>query len=327
MLGTYEGNDNNHAYFKPIYTTTEAFEKFNIFANDGYLFTAWESKSQNNDTLVIDLGSSFTQNFIAIHWDNLSISSFEFQVSEDSLAWEKVFDETIGLASKMVYTSNEPFSGRYLRLVLANNDKTRTFKVNEVISEFVQNNQPPEVIKSIEDLTRDLSTVKNINNYIKFEEIFTDTEHPEYLTFQIYNSNDNLVRPQFSIGDLGVSLFFEKGQVGTSVVTVTAVDPFGASVSTSFNVVVDEDMLDVSEEESTVVIYPNPAEDILILDMSHHTKIPGQIAIYNSRGQLVDRFQNNKPVNSLHIGHYALGVYIIQFVSDDERSFGRFIKR
>ncbi|MCX2742267.1 T9SS type A sorting domain-containing protein [Mangrovivirga sp. M17] len=327
LLGSYEGNAQNQAYFKPIYTSTEAFEKFNVYANDGNTATAWESKSYDYDTLVIDLESNLSQNFFSIQWDNLSISTFEFQVSEDSLTWQTIFDETYGLSSEIIYTTNESISGRFLRLLLANSDENRNFKINEITSEFIENNQPPEVIKPIEDLTLQLSNVKNINNYIRFEDIFIDVEHPQYLTFQIENSNDNLVRPLFSIGGVGLTLIFEDDQTGSSVVTVTAVDPFGETVSTSFNIVVEDDFLGIQEELSSIIIYPNPVEKRLTLDMSRQNEIPNQIAIYNSGGQLVDQFQNYNPIKSLDIGDYTPGIYIIQFISDSEKLFKRFIKR
>ncbi|QCK14925.1 T9SS type A sorting domain-containing protein [Mangrovivirga cuniculi] len=327
MLGTYEGNEQNQAYFKPIYTSTEAFEKFNVYANDGNIGTAWESKSTDYDTLVIDLQSNMSQNFVSIQWDYLSVSTFEFQVSEDSLVWQTIFDETYEHSTEVIYTTTEPVTGRYLRLLMASNDETRNFKINEIGSEFIEQNQPPEVIKPIEDLTSKLSNVKNINNYIRFEDIFTDLEHPQYLTFQIENTNDNLVRPLFSIGDLGLSLIFEDDQTGSSVVTVTAVDPFGASVSTSFNIEVEDDLLGIEEELNATIIYPNPVEKRLTLDMSRQNEIPDQIAIYNSRGQLVDRYSNDKPIKTLDIGDYTPGIYIIQLTSKSEKSFKRFIKR
>ncbi|NMM49284.1 T9SS type A sorting domain-containing protein [Marinigracilibium pacificum] len=327
MLGSYEGNEQNLAYFKPIYTATEATEKFSIYANDGNLATVWESTSNFNDTLVIDLEANLLQNFYALHWDNLSVSSYEFQISDDSLNWETVFDENYELISKVVFTRNNPYSGRYLRLIMSNSDQNRNFKVKEIVAEYVEENQSPEVIKSIDDLNYKLSDVKNINNYIKFEGIFTDAEHRKYLTYQIENSNSNLVRPEFSIGGMGLSLIFEKEQTGSSLITLTAIDPFGASVSTSFNVNVEQDILGIPEVENSVLVYPNPVSDKLIMDMRNQLIIPYQIVVYNSEGQLMDSFQNNKAIKTIDIGHYAGGIYVIQFLSENERFYKRFIKR
>ena len=327
MLGTYEGNAQNNAYFKPVYTSTEAFEKFNLYVNDGDLSTEWESTSLEYDTIVIDLQSSLQQNFIAIHWDPFSIDQYQFQVSDDSINWETLFDEAFLLDREIVYAADQPFTSRYLRVNLQNESQDGTFEVNEIISEYISDNQPPAVIGSVDDNVQQLSTVKSVNNYFKFEEVFTDEEHPQYLTYQFENSNYDLVRPKLSIGGVGLSLIFEAGQVGTSEVTVTATDPFGASSSIAFLVVVEDDILGVEEETSAITVYPNPVADILHIDLSLAKERPNRIEIYDPNGKVIASFDNLDQEVTIDVSDYPTGHYIIQFVSDLNKSFKRFIKK
>ena len=327
MLGTYEGNALNNAYFKPVYSSTEAFEKFNLYINDGDLSTEWESTSLDYDTIVIDLQSSVQQNFVAIHWDQFSIDHYQFQVSDDSINWETLFDEQYLLDREVIYATNEAYTSRYLRINLQNESRDATFEVSEVISEYISDNQPPALIGSVDNNVQQLSTLRNINNYFKFEEVFTDEEHPEYLSFEFENSNYELVRPELSIGEVGLSLIFEEGQVGTSEVTVTATDPFGASSSVSFQIIVEDDILGTKEEVTTVSVYPNPVVEILNIDFSLAKERPDRLEIHDSSGKIVTTFDSLDQQISLDVSDYPTGLYFLQFTSGSNKAVKRFIKK
>lgn len=327
MIGTLEGNAENHAYFKPVYSSTEAFEKFNLYLNDGNLNTKWESESQDSDTIVIDLQTSLNQNFIAIHWDGNSVTDYLFQTSDDSISWETVFDESYALGNEIVFTAETSIQSRYIRLVMVNNNQNRTFAISEITSEFVSDNQSPTIVVEIDDWVQQLTTVNNVNNYIRFENIFTDLEHPEYLVYEFENSNKELVQAKLSIGRVGLSLIFEDGQVGSSTITVTATDPFGASVSTSFIVAVEDDILGVPVETNEVIIYPNPVANVLKLDFSSTESIPYQFEIFNTRGQSIRLYSNTMKLRDINVADLEVGAYIVEFQSQSGKSFKRFIKK
>lgn len=327
MLGTLQGNESNNAYFKPISSGTEAFEKYNLYANDGDLYSSWESELQDYDTLVIDLKSSYNQNFIALHWDHLAVSTYQFQVSEDSISWETLFSEQYDNNYIITYAATQQFSAQYMRLIMEKNGADRPFRVFEIISEQIIDNEAPTVIKEIDDLTVFLPNPTNMNNYVRFDQIFEDLEHKEYLTYTFETSDADVVQAERSIGNVGVNLIFNQYVPGFSTVTITATDPFGLSASTSFSIEVNDPVLGLNKELNPITIYPNPVSDRLFISSEEGTANIGEIIIYDMAGKIIEQFDAGYSPKAIDVSQYEPGSYLLLLNIDGVTKTKRFIKK
>ena len=328
MLGSKAANPDNSAYYKPIYSSTEATGRYNLFANDGDLSTGWESMAQDFDTLVIDFESAINHNFLALHWDNVAVTQYKVLSSIDSITWEQVIDETHGLSKQIVYAPEEPLTARYLMLAMVNDNESRRFKVDEVITEYITDNQAPEVRIPVEDLTVPLSEVRDVFNYVRFSDVFTDQEHAEYLTYQLSSSNDELVSPELSISDVGINLRFGEGLDGTAEITATATDPLNASVSAIFTVTVVNDIVNVAVPViPEIALYPNPVSDMLQLDWSALNSKTAVVSIISTQGQLIDVLNTEEAEMSINVKELSAGNYILQIATENDRVIKRFIKK
>ena len=262
QLGTYEGNANNNLYFKPIIATSEQTDNYGIYVNDADFSTFWIGDQAQGDTLIIDLESNLTNNFFSIAWNESAVQQYELAASQDGVTWEPVFDEEAGLAREVFFVPENDISVRYLRLSMTRANASNLL-VRELFAEYVTDNQPPSILKVIDNSQNLLSELTNAINYVRFNEVFSDKEHQRFLQYTIENSNTELVNATISSNNLGINLFFE-GVEGNSIITVTATDPFGASVTTSFEVSVVDDLLSAVEAQTQpLILFPNPVSDQL----------------------------------------------------------------
>ncbi len=327
MLGSLAENADNLAFYKTVHTNSVSGDDYNLYINDGNTATSWKSIPLEFETVIIDLDSVAEFNFIGIHLRDQSLLNYSFYLSEDSTSWEALFDESYGLEDEIGLGLNAPVHGRYLRLELENALATDYFEVYELEVQNVEQNQPPTLNGEVDDLIQQLSDVKNINNYIRFEELFTDTEHQEYLQYTFGNSNPELLTPEFSIGQVGLSLIFGEGQVGSSTIEVTATDPFGATVSTSFEVVVEDNIVSGIEEPVEITVFPNPSDGLFMFKTDKSSFIPTRIEIFGMNGRLmleIDRQNSDRPID---ISRLPAGVYLLKASDASESITKRIIKK
>ncbi len=327
MIGSREDNAQHLAYYKPVRSSTEASGQYNLYINDGDLTTSWKSLPSEVDTVVISLDTVMDMNFIALHLDHSPLLSYSVESSEDSLTWVPLFDENHALEREVTFTSSSPIQAKYLRVRLENVLSDDSFEVHEIIPQYVEDNQPPSLISEVADLVQQLTTVKSYNNYVRFEEVFSDEEHSEYLVYSFENSNPALVSPELSIGQVGLSLVFEAGQVGSSTIEITAMDPFGASATTTFNVVVEDDLITGVEDRHDIVIYPNPADSYIILNFEELGFAPSQIEVLNLKGQTIEIVSGYDVGRRLDVSKYKSGIYILHLSNGMDTVTKRFIKK
>lgn len=112
---------------------------------------------------------------------------------------------------------------------------------------------------------------------------------------------------------------------------VKAIDEYGASVTASFTLSVNEKVLGLDEKSDQLVLYPNPGADVM--DISVNQRISGDVTIkisdlsgkvvYSDVQTVSSESFNTKVDMSKHIP----GVYVVELKSDDQSFKQRWIKK
>jgi hypothetical protein len=72
----------------------------------------------------------------------------------------------------------------------------------------------------------------------------------------------------------------------------------------------------IATNETTLKIFPNPASDFIVLDLSDKSNKTFDVKIYNTLGSLVQFETFDSNYNTIHIGGLANGVYILTVEAD-----------
>ena len=75
---------------------------------------------------------------------------------------------------------------------------------------------------------------------------------------------------------------------------------------------------------SDLIVYPNPTKDILIIEFSEINK--GTIEITNIAGQIIFMEKLNDSRMEIKVSEYAVGMYILKFISEENEMVAKFIK-
>ena len=119
----------------------------------------------------------------------------------------------------------------------------------------------------------------------------------------IYCNNPiEITIPQGESKELGITINVVAKGIVSDIVTVTSNLP-----DASF-VVVLEEPLSVDENEASVTLYPNPANDFVTLKGENL----GTIRVYNALGQKVDEFEANKNELRISTTGYENGLYVVK---------------
>lgn len=110
---------------------------------------------------------------------------------------------------------------------------------------------------------------------------------------------------------------------GTVVYTISGTNSFGCS-STIQHTVYASNCLGLKEtiKHSEILIYPNPARDMVIIVMTE----PASLDIVDSRGRIVVERQCVRGKNTIAISELAEGIYNLLFSSESSSSSARLIK-
>ncbi|MEI8112746.1 MAG: T9SS type A sorting domain-containing protein [Bacteroidia bacterium] len=73
---------------------------------------------------------------------------------------------------------------------------------------------------------------------------------------------------------------------------------------------------EVKFENSDISVYPNPFDEVIYFNISNLNHTVGKINVFNLNGQLVHSEQN--PNNSIHTSSLTSGVYILEFIFNDQ---------
>ena len=81
------------------------------------------------------------------------------------------------------------------------------------------------------------------------------------------------------------------------------------------------------DNESHILIYPNPAEDFTVIDISLSTPSSLEIAVYDATGKLMHRFSKAETASekiNLDTRAYAAGLYFVSVKAGNEFITRRF---
>ncbi|MFY0600510.1 MAG: discoidin domain-containing protein [Cyclobacteriaceae bacterium] len=326
MIGSTEGQEDNLAYFKPIRSSTENNTQFDIYVNDGNEGSYWESEDASEQWLEIDFEENINFNFVYLNWSTSFSNKFKIQTSSDQENWETVFETESGSGREEGIVFDES-NARYQRLVIPADNNVNQFSIDEIEVSYIPDNEAPTVINQVDSHEVLLSEVRSINNYVRFENLFSDLEHPNLLKYEIDNSNSELLLANFSAGRTGVSLQFKSNAVGSAIITLTATDPFGASASVNFEVKVIDDLLSVRDDQTDFTIYPNPIEDIVSINLGEKIKEIRGFQLYDAEGRKVQTRVLNARFFQIDMTSLEAGIYFLSIQSSEGSHITKLIKK
>lgn len=110
--------------------------------------------------------------------------------------------------------------------------------------------------------------------------------------------------------------------------SVTISDDNGCTLDSIY--FVDFDIVNIqSNDNYSIVVYPNPTEDFLNIDYDFSNKNNVQISILNDIGQELDKIElyNNYGRETINVTNLSGGIYFIKFSIDNETKIIKFIKK
>ena len=256
---------------------------------------------------TIDLSNVFTD----IDNDNAAITKAIVSDNDESLLSMNITNDMLNVTLK-----DDQYGELEVVIEASSNTKTVTetfnIKVNAV-------NDAPTVSNTIADKTVDM----NANNVeIDLSEIFTDIDEDALSITVDNNTNTDLVTTQIENNILTLS--FTKDQHGEATIRIMA-DDGTLNITTSFKVKVNNITGINYTKESVLNIYPNPANDFVIIKSPFEIS---KIVILNNNGsvQQVYKANNCQTEIKLDITSLPTGTYFISIEGDNSRIVKTIIK-
>lgn len=147
-------------------------------------------------------------------------------------------------------------------------------------------------------------------------------ENNQCYTFTINDSQDDGICCGTNLGESGTGYYDIKSSVGTIVAS-------GASFTTSESKFFTTNTLGNLDFENSneIFIYPNPAKDIVIINVPSHLGLPNSYTISSNSGQIILQNQvvttNDLTINTSSLSN---GIYFITVVKENEKKTLKFIK-
>jgi len=257
---------------------------------------------------AIDLSNVFSD----IDNDNAAITKAIISTNDESLLSMSITD------NKLNVTLKENQSGE-LQIVIeaSSNTKTVTETFNIIVNTV---NDAPIVSNTIANQTVDM----NANNLeIDLSEIFADIDGDNLILSVDNNSNTDLVTTQIENNKL--TLQFIPNQYGDAIITIMANDGT-ESITTSFNVIVNNTTGINNINEYQIETYPNPTSGNLNINSPKKIK---EIVIMNTNGvvQRVLNVKNTEKNYQLDLNNLPTGIYFITIIVEDSRITRKVIKQ
>ena len=203
-------------------------------------------------------------------WKKLT---FRITDPENALAdviYEKATEAESFTGDKGVYSlvidAIKAAPGTYSSRITAVDDRGETAEC--VVNFVIEENNTPSVSKEIEDIVMGSNTS---SKKIKLSEYFTDIDG-ETLKYSATSSDPDLIKISLAKDDMTLAA----NGYGSSVITVTAVDAMGESVTETFNIL-------VRDSSKAYDLYPNPVTDGMLYVRGAETE-EVKITIVSSSG-------------------------------------------
>ncbi|MDA0196623.1 MAG: T9SS type A sorting domain-containing protein [Bacteroidetes bacterium] len=170
-------------------------------------------------------------------------------------------------------------------------------------------NNPPIVTSSLGDITE----VEGFGNIeIDLGSTFSDADG-DVLTLSASSSDEAVVTVSIS----GTILTMSEGGIGSVIVTVTADDGNGGSVSDEFAVTIEEEVITSVKDElvGTVNIYPNPAAEYLTIEIPENMQL--NLDIFSPNGQIINRYGKLMSAKTIDVYDWHRGVYYLRLSNEN----------
>ena len=105
---------------------------------------------------------------------------------------------------------------------------------------------------------------------------------------------------------------------------MTEIDTILLGSFTSINSLEEQDLI---SEEQTVSIYPNPANDVIYLNLSEELSQNSEFIIYNIDGRLIKRYKINRSKLGIEVNNLLPGIYLFELRNSMVSKRGKFIKK
>ncbi len=195
---------------------------------------------------------------------------------------------------------------------------TNTFNLN--LSDGISNTKETITIlvTNVDDAPYVKDSIKNVSvnkgstdRIIDLKQVFTDDDQGDILNFSVAsNTNDQIVTAKITGTDLTLS--FSKEITGLSQIIIKA-SSNGKEAQSKFNVEVNIPTgIDLIDEDTQVLIYPNPTVGDIHLKFEKVPKNGIWVNIYNASGRLIIKSLIKSNEEILKLGSYSPGVYLIQ---------------
>jgi hypothetical protein len=148
---------------------------------------------------------------------------------------------------------------------------------------------------------------------IDITDVFYDADG-DNLSFEVSSGNTSAATVSLD----GTNLVVSEQGLGTALITVTANDGHGGSVSEQFSVVINDEigLGDISMND--ILIYPNPAHGQLMINFNTALKGDAMIEMIGVNGNVVYKDQlndSNKGVFQLDVSSYQRGLYLCRIIT------------
>jgi len=326
----FSGNFGTHYFqetnFKNCYTASNP-------TASGAINDIYRMQINNGDTARINLGlpinTTVTENdfYIARDESYMLICRFGSGASDLLISYKKENDtwtnpKTLGLRVNTANPNWEccPFvtkDNQYLFFTRGGNSMSSYYtywvEIGDLLNSLKLTNFAPYVNSAIPNQT---DTLGRTFSYSFADSSFFDDDGNNTLTYSAKLSNGNPLPAWLNFDPATRTFSGTLEQVGTYSIKVTATDTVQASVASTFNLKV-VDNVSISDKKSyqqLLQAYPNPFNPSTAIKFSTREDAQVRLSVYNLKGELVTDLVNQKLVAGLHsynfnAHHLSTGIY------------------
>ncbi|MDX1760650.1 MAG: T9SS type A sorting domain-containing protein, partial [Christiangramia sp.] len=117
-------------------------------------------------------------------------------------------------------------------------------------------------------------------------------------------------------------------RLGTSTITLKGTDGRGGEVTTAFNIVVVDKVLEDDVLEESWKVHPNPVNETMYIKMYRPVMEKMNIKFYNTLGALVKTAQSEGSDSMIEIPvpNLSPGIYFVEIATENARSVKKIVK-
>jgi len=316
---------------KPTFTSPEVLTDqsyiFSLVVNDGMVNSAsaqlFITVRQINKAPILTSRKSYT-----VYEDVLQEILFEGSDAENNPINFSIENLPSFLHLTKKNNTSAILSGTFTNQYVGNN----TFKLN--LSDGISNTQETIAIlvTNLDDAPYVKDSIKNVSVnkgasdiVIDLKLVFADDDQGDILSFSVSsNTNNKIVTTKIAGTDLTLS--FSKELTGLSQIIIKA-SSNGKEAQSKFNVEVNLPTgTELIDDDSEVLVYPNPTEGDVYLKFDKIPEKQTWINVYNESGKLIIKSLIETNEEILNLNGYVPGVYFIQIAQQKPKTYKVILK-